>query len=479
MAQRSVYSDPVGRATSEILGGPRGQHVAATHNDLRGALINPVVALGVGSGLVMVLATVLRQLCRTTNWASPGQFTYSCYSDIPTLISSSQMGSGLPPLLGGPAAGSQSPGINMMLWLVAAIRGSEVPRLSDYFDIGVIIITLLLVAATGAAMQLFAGRPWDAAMVALSPIHVAAALISFDMAMVTLVLWALVAFRAERYIAGGLLLGLAVVIVPQLVVVALALALVGFRERQIPGMLTAAGVTLAVVVVTFGVYAAANNEAFMAWWEHTTAAKAAYGSLWFVPQLVGVVPTQVLVTTGWVVGSLVALTAVMVFALSRWGRPDVATVTLLLLVAVLLFAPNLPVQASLWLLPWAVVVVRQWTFLLPWMLIEVFYATMTWQYIYAVSEPNKGAPGWVYATALVLRLVAWAAIAVAAWGAVSARSEAAGSGSASMVASPEMTGAVVGDDTAARRATCDGSTDARMLNGGLVVGEGGPGANPA
>ncbi|MFZ5871750.1 MAG: hypothetical protein ACOYXW_14640, partial [Actinomycetota bacterium] len=84
------------------------------------------------------------------------------------------------------------------------------------------------------------------------------------------------------------------------------------------------------------------------------------------------------------------------------------------LVAAFVVAPTVPVQASVWLLPFAALAVPRWRDHLVWAGAEVAYATGTWLYLYGLSVPERGMAPWAYAVLLVVRLGAMCWLAVQA-----------------------------------------------------------------
>jgi hypothetical protein len=170
---------------------------------------------------------------------------------------------------------------------------------------------------------------------------------------------------------------------------------------------------------------AVNADGWRAYWSSLWQQPVGYGSLWILPQLAAQEPP-----TGsgraarlvhdvlghpippdvarWLslLGVLVVLVAVAALVLGTRYRPRVPAVVLALVVGVLVVSPAVPVQASLWVLPFAALAVPRWRDLLIWAGVEVIFATVTWLYIYGQSEASRGAPPWLYGLLLVLRLAA-------------------------------------------------------------------------
>lgn len=478
--------DPLVGFLSESAGGVLGRHAGGRARSrgpwgVWGASgVLPLLAVG-----TLAVAVLLRQHCRTTLWASPDQFTHACYSDVPALYVSSGLDAGTLPYLEAAAGGqhlAQPVGTGFVLWLLSLVAPEGPAEVRWAFDLAAVLVAVALVALVLAVAALARRRPWDAALVALSPAVAATALVSLDLLFVAVAVLGLLAFARGRPVPAGLLLGLAVAGRPIAVLVLVALWLVAARTGRwlaVGSASGAAALTWAVVNVPVLVLAA---DGWRAYWQAQWAAPAGYGSLWLLPRLVsdevgsGTLPplpvwvsfvgVGLVVVAGatwallpadlredlrpggpWVVvpaalalvalppllvrfgsgalgraagvrmeGSVrwwalaataVVLVGVALFVLSARRRPRVPVVVLLLVLGVLAVSPTVPVQAGLWVLPFAALAVPRWRDLLAWGAVEAAYATGTWLYLYGLSVENRGLPPWAYALLVVLRYAAW------------------------------------------------------------------------
>jgi hypothetical protein len=477
--------DPLVGFLSESAGGVLGRHAGGRARSgapwgASGALgVLPLLAVG-----TLAVAVLLRQHCRTTLWASPDQFTHACYSDVPALYASSGLDAGTLPYLEAAAGGqhlAQPVGTGFVLWLLSLVAPEGRTEVRWAFDLAVVLVAVALVALVLAVAALARHRPWDAALVALSPAVAATALVSLDLLFVALAVLGVLAFARGRPVAAGVLLGLAAAGRPLAAVVVVALWLLAARTGRWLAVGTvsgAAALTWAVVNVPVLVLAA---DGWRAYWQGQWAAPAGYGSLWLLPRLVSdeigsgalpplpgwvsfvgaglvvvagvtwallpadvredlrpggpwvwvplaaalVVLPPLLVRFGsgvlgraaglrmegslrwWVLGGTVlVVVAVGLFVLSAQRRPRLPVVVLLLLLGVLAVAPTVPVQAGLWVLPFAALAVPRWRDLLAWGAVEAAYATGTWLYLYGLSVENRGLPPWAYALLVVVRFAA-------------------------------------------------------------------------
>jgi uncharacterized membrane protein len=84
----------------------------------------------------------------------------------------------------------------------------------------------------------------------------------------------------------------------------------------------------------------------------------------------------------------------------------VAQVALVVLALVVLTGKSWPVQASLWLLPLAVLARPRWRDHLIWVGAEAAYFVGVWLFIAASSTPDRALPAPWYATLLLVRVAA-------------------------------------------------------------------------
>jgi uncharacterized membrane protein len=385
--------DGIARAASEVAGGPAGAHVGTGRHGFWTA--GAVLAGGVTG--FMAVALLLRQHCRRTLWASPDQFTHACYSDIPALL--------------GSGAERQPVGMRGLLWLLGALAPGGPGEARRAFDIAVVLLAIAAVLLVWAVLRLAGPRPWDAALVAFSPVLLTASLVSLDLVAVALAVLGLLAFSRRRPWLAGVLVGLAVAARPLAVLVLLALVLVALRA----GRWSHVGRVLLAAVATWLVanvpVLLASRETWTAYWSGLWNPTVGYGSVWLLPQLSGHAISGTTARWLFVLGAMVVVAGVAVFTLATPYRPRIPAVVLLLVVGILEMSPVVPVQASLWVLPFAALAVPRWRDLLIWAGAEVLYDTVTWFYVYGQSEPHRAAPAWFYGTVLVLRLAAMAWLA--------------------------------------------------------------------
>jgi uncharacterized membrane protein len=425
-ALHPTQDDPFARWASESIGGPAGRRLAfPAHTWWTATRVLVLVAVvAVGLGLVQ------KNDCRDRGWTSPHQFVHACYTDLPvTYAVAGSTPAGVLGLGDVPEGVGQPPVSAAAMAAVAGVTDAVVALTGDESGRSRIFLDVSAVLLAGAAAVMVVGlvgltrrRRWDAALAAGSPVLVLTGLVSIDLLGVALGVLALWLWGRSRPAAAGALLGLAVAARWHVALIVLALVLVSLRVprwREVRTTLLVATASWAAVSVPALLIAPqAWLAPIRAWWR----ADAGYGSPWIVPRLLaeeGVPGVRALtaseVTALSLTATVAALVLVAVWVLSATRTPRLPAVVLLLVVATLLAGKAIPVQAALWVLPWAALAVPRWRHHVWWWAAEAVYFVSVWQYLVGLSEPDRSLPAGYYAVVLLARLAVLGSLAVTVW----------------------------------------------------------------
>jgi uncharacterized membrane protein len=410
--------DPLVGRLSAVVGGPAGARVrGGRHGWWTAVRVLVLVAL-----VALSLGVAEKQHCRAQGWSTPDQFFHACYSDLPVVFQSSGLADGQPPYTGDDGYLNQPVLTGVVLWAVAGVvpDGSPAERGRWYFDISTVLVALLLVTlvaltAAGAGRR----RPWDAALVAASPLVALSALVSLDLLGVTLAAAGLLAWARSRPVLAGVLLGLATTARTYPVLLVLVLALLAARTGRWEAWWRTAAATAATVTAVLLPWALVSWDGVTAAYRSWAGSGAGYGSPWLLPQTLfaeprprwltrlGVqavtLPTGA-VTTLAVLGVVLALVLGTLLALVPERRPRVAQVAFVVLAVVVLTGKAWPVQASLWLLPLAALARPRWRDHLVWVGAEATYFVAVWLYIAASTNADRALPGPWYGVVTLVRV---------------------------------------------------------------------------
>jgi uncharacterized membrane protein len=290
----------------------------------------------------------------------------------------------------------------------------RVPPVESYYVATCLLLSFCALLTTRAVLGLSGRRPWDAAMVGLSPLLFVHAFTNWDLFAVALGTLGMWAWARSRPVAAGVLIGLGVAakLYPLLLLgVLFLLCLRAGRLRPWLRAAVAAGVTWLAVNLPIAVLAPENWGRFFAlngsrgadpdtvW---NLLLSATDHRLFDGPLAEGQSPT---VLNGVIAGSLVVLFLLVGWlALAAPVRPRVAQLAFLLVAGFLLLNKVWSPQYSLWLLPLAVLARPRWRSLLLWQATEalLWVPRMLWY----LGTANKGVDVQWFFLAIGLRDIA-------------------------------------------------------------------------
>nr|WP_284288974.1 glycosyltransferase 87 family protein [Angustibacter aerolatus] len=417
--------DPFVERLSAAVGGPAGDHRAPGRSGWWTA-VRVLIAVAM---VALALGVVEKQHCRAQGWTTPDQFFHACYSDLPIVYQSAGLADGVTPYVDAADGGylAQPVLTGLAMWAVAQVvpDGTQPQQARWYFDLSTLLIAVLLAVLVWCVLR-SAGRrrPWDAAIVAASPLVALSALVSLDLLGVTLAAAGLLAWARRRPLLAGVLLGLATTARTYPAVLLVVLGLLALRAGQVrvwARTLAAAAVTVAAVLLPWLVL---NRDGVTSVYHGWADSPAGYGSLWLLPQTLladprprwvqslGLGPTSLsagAATTLAVLGLALALVAGLLLALAGTRRPRVAQVAFVVLAIVVVTGKAWPVQGSLWLLPLAALAHPRWRDQVVWLATEVVYFVAVWLYVAAASDSDRALPPAWYAAVSLLRVLglAW------------------------------------------------------------------------
>ncbi|MEQ3554971.1 glycosyltransferase 87 family protein [Pseudonocardia nematodicida] len=272
-----------------------------------------------------------------------------------------------------------------------------------YFDITAFWLAGAWLTVVWAVLALRPERPWDAALVALSPLALVHVFTNFDALTVALATGALLALRRDRPGWAGILLGLggAAKLYPLLLL--LPVLLVGWRRRADGGLVRAAwtiGAALAAWVLVNLPVALAWPRGWAEFFRLNGVRPADPDSIWYAlnwftgwsgfdgPLADGQPPAILNAVTA--VLMALAFAAIALLAVRAPRPPAVAELAFLTVAAFLLLNKVWSPQYSLWLVPLAVLALPRWRLLLAWMTVDALvWVPRMYQYL---GEANKGLP---------------------------------------------------------------------------------------
>lgn len=421
-------TDRLAAQASRLIGGPLGEHaVIGRHwfwTPLRVVLLLATFALVLGW---FAKAPCLQQYVDASgqtqlDWRNDRQYYAMCYSDTVPLYTAERLDqNGFPYRTSWvDDAGTDREQIRYMeypvltglfQWFNAKLaqawttfaEASWLPGAMTvvvYFDITAFWLALAWLVTVWAVVRLRPRRPWDAVLVAISPIVVVHVFTNFDALAAALAATGMLAWARRRPELAGLLLGLggAAKLYP-LFLLGPLLLLCWRGGRLAEGLRTAVMAIVAWAAVNLPiamVYPAGWREFFRLNTERGADPDSLYNAIsyftgWtgFDGQVAqGAAPAMLNLVTGGLFG--LACIGIAWIALTAPRRPRLASLAFLVVAAFLLTNKVWSPQFSLWLVPLAVLALPQPRIILTWMAVDaVLWAP---RMAYYLGIPNKGLP---------------------------------------------------------------------------------------
>ncbi|MEV5888060.1 glycosyltransferase family 87 protein [Nonomuraea fuscirosea] len=358
----------------------------------------PYLPLGLIAALGASLAYVVRLPCRTGGWNDQvTTYTNFCYTDIYPLYFDRELATQNPyfaqvpfdkqveyPVVLGEV-------MQVISWISRALEPDRVAQAVRFYDLTVVLLGVSLVIGV-LLMAAVAGptRRWDALWYAISPAVVLAAYINWDLVAGALSMGMLLAWKQQRQVMAGVLLGLAIATKFYPLMFVGALFLLTLRTaRWRPFLVTsaaAAGAWLAVNL-PFMIFAWDGWRRFYVFSEERGVD---WGSAWLFFQNKGwpVLGSGDVSVLG--MASLVILCAgIAVLTLAAPRRPRLAQICFLALAAFMMTNKVWSPQFVLWLVPLAVLARPNWKPLVLWQLAEIWYFVAIWLYLVGQSPLDR------------------------------------------------------------------------------------------
>jgi uncharacterized membrane protein len=435
-----TWSETLARHASTPVGGPLGRHAAVGRHwfwsPLRLALAFALLALMFSW---FGKASCIQQFTDDNgvtqlDWRANRPYVAMCYSDVVPLYSAEQLDKGGFPYksywyddqgkptqhiryMEYPVLTGMFQWVNAKLaqgwahfaqlgWLPTGIT------VAVYFDITAFWLALAWLVTVWAVARTARRRPWDAILVAVSPLVLVHAFTNFDTLATAFAATGMLAWARRKPALAGVLFGLGVAAKLYPLFLLGALLVLCIRAGKVKQWGIAAGTTaLTWAVVNFPIYEL-FHEGWGEFFRRNTDRGADPDSLYNVieyftgwsgfdrPDLMPWEAPTILNAVSLVL-FLVFCAAIAWVGLSAKRRPRFAQLAFLVVAAFLLTNKVWSPQYSLWLVPLAVLAIPRWKPLLAWMTIDA----LVWvpRMMFYLGEDHKGLPQDWFLGAVVLR----------------------------------------------------------------------------
>lgn len=358
--------------------------------------------------LLAILASLLSfakfDHCRNSNWAAPDSYVHACYSDIPILLSARSLDTHQWAYKGGANAVEYPVVMGAVMWATSWISPSGSHSLRSYFDFNAILIALLFIFSVLVVWKI---RPEYAYLSALSPGVVAALYINWDLWGIVTMLLAIYFFDRHKLLLSSSLLAVSIATKFFPVFLLLPIVLILWRKDDLR---TISRYLFTTITVWLAINLPVMLTTPQGWWHFyklNLDRGSDWGSLWYSLSLLGLHIRYLNYLT--ILTLLLVLVAMMLFLLEVVDTPTLADVSFILMAATLCIGKVYSPQYVLWLVPLAVIALKDRSQLFAfwlWQAGEVIYHVAIWQHLALVSGSHFGLPEIGYALASLTRIAA-------------------------------------------------------------------------
>ena len=297
------------------------------------------------------------------------------------------------------------------LWLTTRLPLPAGLPVVIYFDITAVFLAIAWIVVVRCVHGLRRVRPWDTALVALSPLVVVHVFTNFDALAVACATAGMLALARGRPWLAGVVLGVGGAFKFYPLLLLLPILVLGLRRRQL-------GVAVPAIVGAVLTWVAVNLPVALAWpvgwWEffrlnQDAARRPGFAVLrgQLLHRLAGLrrpahrrPDPEPCSTPWWPCCTVLVCAGVAVLGFRAPRPPRLASLAFLLVAGFLLVNKVWSPQYSLWLVPLAVLALPRWRILLAWMAVDaLLWAPRMYYYL---TPANKGLPpDWFLGAAVV------------------------------------------------------------------------------
>lgn len=421
--------DSVVEGATGIFGGPLGKRARVG----RSGFWTPLRVLVLFAVLMTTLGWIEKEPCRTHPWGKGYEFTHVCYTDVLALYYAEGLADGKTPYVDHPVEYPVGIGIAMESVRRMVLVFPRNDRASRFVDITILLLAGAAVVTVIATALTHRRRPWDAAMVALSPALVLHMGMNWDMLAAAALALSILAWSRQRLGWAGVALGVAVATKFYPGLLLFPLFLLCLRAGQLRAFAKTAGTTIAVAVgiyLPFWITSPAFGDvggqqvkvapsAWQLWrgsapfsdvihalaphhghgingawrfFDLSSSRPADWNSIWFVLQEwrhksldTGAAPHVLNLLTA--VSFIVLALGIALLTLAAPRRPRLGQIAFLTLLAFLITSKVWSPQYVVWVVPLAVLARPRWRMYLIWQASEV--AMLVIQFLYFVNRGDS------------------------------------------------------------------------------------------
>jgi uncharacterized membrane protein len=342
--------------------------------------------------------------CSANDWATPDQYVHACYSDLPALFGERGLSQGDWAYSNGDASVEYPVVTGAIMWAVAKITPSGDNALQNYFYANALLLALLFIFISLIVAKM---RPEFSYLTPLAPAAIASLYINWDLWAIISMLGAIYWFDRKKLDLSALALGLSISTKFMPIFLLLPIAFIFLRRNKIPAALR----YLLIIIATFTainlpVYLT-TPEGWLRFYQLNLSRGSDWGSVWYALTALGVyLPNLNYIS---ILILLAAFAAIIIYILELLNIPSLASLSFIVLAAVMVASKVYSPQYVLWLTPLAVIALvdkRDLHAFWIWQGAELIYHVAIWQHLATVTGAIFGLPLYGYALITLLRIAA-------------------------------------------------------------------------
>ena len=354
--------------------------------------------------LASIVSFVKFNHCTSTNWSTPDQYIHACYSDIPALYGERGLNKGDWAYSNGDASVEYPVVTGAIMWALAQVTPGGERALQSYYYLNIALLALLFIFISLVVAKM---RPEFAYLTPLAPAAIASLYINWDLWAIISMLGAIYWFDRKKLDWSALALGLSISTKFMPIFLLLPIAFIFLRRNQIFGAIRYLLVTLATfAAINLPVYLT-TPEGWLRFYQLNLSRGSDWGSLWYALTALGVNLANLNYLS--ILVLLASFAAITIYILELRTIPSLASLSFIVLAAVMVASKVYSPQYVLWLTPLAVIALvdkRDLHAFWIWQGAEVIYHVAIWQHLATVTGAKFGLPLYSYALITLLRIAA-------------------------------------------------------------------------
>ncbi len=342
--------------------------------------------------------------CTTTDWSTPDQYIHACYSDLPALYGERGLNKGEWAYSNGDASVEYPVVTGAIMWAIAKIVPTGDNALQNYFYANIFFLALLFILISLLVAKM---RHEFAYLTPIAPAAIASLYINWDLWAIISMLGAIYWFDRKKLDLSALALGLSISTKFMPIFLLLPIAFIFLRRNQIQGALRYFAITAATfAAINLPVYLT-TPEGWLRFYQLNLSRGSDWGSIWYALTALGINLANLNYLS--ILVLLASFAAITIYILELKNIPSLASLSFIVLAAVMVASKVYSPQYVLWLTPLAVIALvdkRDLHAFWIWQGAEVIYHVAIWQHLASVTGAKFGLPLYGYALITLLRIAA-------------------------------------------------------------------------